>query len=245
MKKVYPLFGHFTIRKQGFNSALRGKLDFCSRTGYYHFMTKDELRKQMKILTGNVDSVFKNEASQKACGFFLEFEKTTGFDVLLSYVDMKNEISAGGITFEFMRRNKIVAVPRTVPGTQDMNFFILDNNSEFSAQLEKGAFGIREPLGKQESLFCAENFPGKKICALVPGVAFGMQGQRLGHGMGFYDIYLSRLKSECKKNNIALFIAGLCFDFQVCKDVPLEKKDVLMDCVFSDRAVYSCLKTFF
>ena len=137
-----------------------------------------------------------------------------------------------------MKQNKIVAVPKVVPRTQKMNFYILDNSIEISEQLKTGSFGINEPVAKKENLFNAENFMQKKICVVVPGVAFGRKGQRLGHGMGFYDIYLSDLKKKCAQNNCSLFLAGLCFDFQIKENIPVDENDIFMDSVFSDKKYY-------
>ena len=137
-----------------------------------------------------------------------------------------------------MMKNKIVAVPKVVPKTQRMNFYILDNSIKILKQLETGAFGISEPIEKKQNLFNADNFVQKKICVVVPGVAFGSKGQRLGHGMGFYDIYLSSLKKKCAQNNCELFLAGLCFDFQIKENIPVDENDIFMDSVFSDRNCY-------
>ena len=162
-------------------------------------MTKIELRKLIKSELSAVSADEKVDASKKACSLFFEFVMKNDFDIVLSYIDLKNEISALEINRALMMQNKIVAVPKVVPKTQNMNFYILDNSIEISEQVKTGSFGINEPVAKKENLFNAENFMQKKICVVVPGVAFGRKGQRLGHGMGFYDIYLSDLKKKCAK----------------------------------------------
>ena len=201
-------------------------------------MTKNELRRLLKTELSAVSADEKIDSSKKACDFLFEFIMNNYFDIVLSYIDLKNEISPQEINSALMMRNKIVAVPKVVPKTQKMNFYILDNSIKIYEQVETGAFGIREPVEKKENLFNAENFAKKKICVVVPGVAFGIKGQRLGHGMGFYDIYLSDLKKKCDKNNSFLFLAGLCFDFQIKKNIPVDENDIFMDSVFSDKKCY-------
>ncbi|WP_296030475.1 5-formyltetrahydrofolate cyclo-ligase [uncultured Treponema sp.] len=201
-------------------------------------MTKNELRKLLKTELSEVSANEKIVASKKACGLLFEFITKNDFDIVLSYIDLKNEISPQELNCALMMQNKIVAVPKVVPKTQRMNFYILDNSMEILKQLEIGAFGISEPLEKKENLFNAENFSKKKICVVVPGVAFGSKGQRLGHGMGFYDIYLSDLKKKCAQNNCSLFLAGLCFDFQIKENIPVDGNDIFMDSVFSDKKRY-------
>lgn len=201
-------------------------------------MTKNELRKLIKSELSAVSADEKVDASKKACSLFFEFVMKNDFDIVLSYIDLKNEISPLEINRALMKQNKIVAVPKVVPKTQNMNFYILDNSIEISEQVKTGSFGINEPVAKKENLFNAENFMQKKICVVVPGVAFGRKGQRLGHGMGFYDIYLSDLKKKCAQNNCSLFLAGLCFDFQIKENIPVDENDIFMDSVFSDKKYY-------
>lgn len=201
-------------------------------------MTKNELRKLIKSELSAVSADEKVDASKKACSLFFEFVMKNDFDIVLSYIDLKNEISPLEMNRALMMQNKIVAVPKVVPKTQNMNFYILDNSIEISEQLKTGSFGINEPVAKKENLFNAENFMQKKICVVVPGVAFGRKGQRLGHGMGFYDIYLSDLKKKCAQNNCSLFLAGLCFDFQIKENIPVDENDIFMDSVFSDKKYY-------
>lgn len=201
-------------------------------------MTKNELRKLLKTELSAVSAEEKIVASKKACDSLFEFITKNDFDIVLSYIDLKNEISPQKMNRALMMQNKIVAVPKVVPKTQRMNFYILDNSIKILKQLEIGAFGISEPLEKKENLFNAENFAKKKICVVVPGVAFGKKGQRLGHGMGFYDIYLSDLKKKCAQNNCTLFFAGLCFDFQIKENIPVDENDIFMDSVFSDKKRY-------
>lgn len=201
-------------------------------------MTKNELRKLIKSELSAVSADEKVDASKKACSLFFEFVMKNDFDIVLSYIDLKNEISPLEMNRALMMQNKIVAVPKVVPKTQNMNFYILDNSIEISEQVKTGSFGINEPVAKKENLFNAENFMQKKICVVVPGVAFGRKGQRLGHGMGFYDIYLSDLKKKCAQNNCSLFLAGLCFDFQIKENIPVDENDIFMDSVFSDKKYY-------
>lgn len=201
-------------------------------------MTKNELRKLLKSELSAVSADEKVDASKKACSLFFEFVMKNDFDIVLSYIDLKNEISPLEMNRALIMQNKIVAVPKVVPKTQNMNFYILDNSIEISEQVKTGSFGINEPVAKKENLFNAENFMQKKICVVVPGVAFGRKGQRLGHGMGFYDIYLSDLKKKCAQNNCSLFLAGLCFDFQIKENIPVDENDIFMDSVFSDKKYY-------
>ena len=78
-----------------------------------------------------------------------------------------------------------------------------------------GRFGILEPRPK-----CSLTDLGALDLVLAPGVAFALDGSRLGRGKGYYDRLLARIKvPKC----------GVCFDWQVLPEIPCDGHDVLMD----------------
>ena len=85
--------------------------------------------------------------------------------------------------------------------------------------LQAGAFGIMEPCGERFT-----DYP-KIDVAVIPGMAFDQQGNRLGRGRGYYDRFLSRVPY--------IYKIGLCFPFQLTGEVPADDNDVRMDVVIS------------
>lgn len=65
--------------------------------------------------------------------------------------------------------------------------------------------------------------------ALVPGIAFSKNGQRLGYGYGVFDRIL--------KNSNA-FKIGVCFEFQIVEDFTFEAHDINMDMVVTESNIY-------
>ena len=93
-------------------------------------------------------------------------------------------------------------------------------------QLSPGKFGILEPV---ESL--ATEIPPSEIeLALIPGVAFGRKGERLGRGGGFFDRFLPMLSPDA-------LIAGVCFQCQVFDNLPVESHDFPVNALVSDTGV--------
>ena len=62
---------------------------------------------------------------------------------------------------------------------------------------------------------------------LVPGLAFGRDGHRLGRGGGFYDRLLDGRGRSATK-------VGVCFAFQLHDAVPVEAHDTVLNAVISD-----------
>lgn len=90
--------------------------------------------------------------------------------------------------------------------------------------LKEGAFHIKEPTGKVFTQF------NEIDLAIIPGVSFDKQGNRLGRGKGYYDKLLPKLSS---------YNIGICYQFQVCKEIPAEPFDKKMDEVWTERGCLS------
>ena len=68
---------------------------------------------------------------------------------------------------------------------------------------------------------------GEKIeVVIVPGLAFDLEGYRLGRGGGFYDKFLPLL--NCLK-------IGVAFDFQVVEKLPREDHDAKLDFLVTEK----------
>lgn len=83
--------------------------------------------------------------------------------------------------------------------------------------LETGAFGIQESTGEVFTDYASIDL------AVIPGVAFDAEGNRLGRGQGFYDRLLTRLQ------HYNIYKIGVCFDFQRVEHVPTEPHDIPMN----------------
>lgn len=90
--------------------------------------------------------------------------------------------------------------------------------------LKKGAYGIEEPDGPLLSDY------DQIELAIVPGVSFDVEGNRLGRGKGYYDRLLPQLSA---------YKIGICFQFQITPLLPSEPFDVLMDEVWTENGCIS------
>lgn len=90
-------------------------------------------------------------------------------------------------------------------------------------KVEAGYCSILEPTD-------TEIVPPSEIeLAIVPGVAFDAQCNRLGRGRGFYDRLLPDLSCE---------IVGLGFDFQLVDEIPVEPFDRRLSMVITENFCY-------
>ena len=94
-----------------------------------------------------------------------------------------------------------------------MNFYFYDRNS-----MAVGSFGINEPQSGVKVEACEID------AVVVPGLAFTVDGARMGRGKGFYDKYLSQSDFSALK-------IGVCYHEQIIPHIPTEPHDVPMDVV--------------
>jgi len=184
-------------------------------------MTKQELRTKVKdLLKQNKPSADWNRITE-----LKEFQQC---DIVLSYIPAGAEADCSPATRNAILNGKTVALPRCIPGTSEMDFYILEKQRDVFCQLEKGSFGIMEPSVNLEKLNLENGeLKDKKIFMIVPGVAFTKEGKRCGHGKGFYDRYIPRLKNACS----SVYLCGFCHDFQIFDDIPTDEFDCVMDSI--------------
>ena len=82
------------------------------------------------------------------------------------------------------------------------------------------AYHIEEPTGEAFTDYTQIDF------AIIPGVSFDKNGNRLGRGKGYYDRLLPQLHS---------YNVGICFDFQVSDEIPTESFDKPMHEVWTEK----------
>jgi 5-formyltetrahydrofolate cyclo-ligase len=71
---------------------------------------------------------------------------------------------------------------------------------------------------------------------ITPGLGFDQSGGRIGHGKGYYDKFLIKTSDTCK--------IGLCFEFQLVKEIPIDQNDIKMDIIITEEKVIICNKKF-
>lgn len=131
---------------------------------------------------------------------------------LLTFVSMDDEIDT---------KNFFLYCPKIyVPKCIDKKTMIAVEYS--GSEMEKSKFGVMEPVSSVETL-------GIEV-AIVPGLAFDMQGNRIGYGAGFYDRYLKAHPNILK--------IGVCYDFQIIEDgIKSEIFDVPMDYIVTPQRI--------
>ena len=135
---------------------------------------------------------------------------------IMCYVSFNNEVYTHSFIKEYMKEKDIA-----VPVIRENEIF-LSYVKEW--EMKKGKYGILEPKN-------IEYADEKEIeIAIIPGIAFDVNGNRIGYGKGYFDRLLRKMK--------AIKIA-VAFDFQVLEELPVESHDVKMDAVITEKRIFT------
>lgn len=185
-------------------------------------ITKQELRQKIKIELSQNKQNFE-KWSKLICQNIINSEFYQKAQIVYAYMALPDEVDLSVLIDDALCKNKTVYVPKVVPNSNKMIFFDYSK-----CQFENGSFGILEPKTKNID---EEKIAGDQTAIfLVPGRVFGEDGERIGRGKGFYDIYLSNFLNTQKKS---VLVAGVCFPIQIGKQVPTTEHDIKMDQIFT------------
>ena len=129
-------------------------------------------------------------------------------NTILLYHSLKDEVDTHGF-IEKWSHQKHILLPVVIGEELELRTYTGPND------LRIGAYGIEEPVGTPFTDYAAIDL------AVIPGVAFDSRGNRLGRGKGYYDRLLPHMPTTYK--------IGICFPFQLVKEVPAETSDNRMD----------------
>lgn len=156
---------------------------------------KNALRCKYKQLRSNMPLQVKAEKDRKILCRLTDTAAYRSADIILTYVSTEIEVDTSMLIEQAISEKKRVAVPRCIDGTRDMDFYFIKS----TADMEKGAFGVMEPVPE----ICVKAYAFETALCIVPGLCFDMQGYRLGYGKGYYDRFLS--------DHPRLYKIGLCY----------------------------------
>jgi len=156
-----------------------------------------------------------------------------------------------------LARGVVVWLPRVVSSTA-LAFVPLQGGAEsWQRQLVRSSFGIEEPIPRPEArgsfVIAGRDETGAAQRAserserarlaipldlvLVPGLAFGRDGARLGFGRGYYDRVLAPLRS-LPRPRPALLGVGFADTVWEAGTIPLAAHDVPVDAVVTERDIH-------
>jgi 5-formyltetrahydrofolate cyclo-ligase len=186
-------------------------------------MTKADARAEARRRLRAITEREREAAEAAICRQVWEVPEVAAVRTLLLFADLPEEVTTDAIAAEALRRGLTVVYPRTVPETRAMTLHRVASLDH----LLTGNYGIREP----DPARCP-TIPEEEIeAALVPGLAWDRNGNRLGRGAGYYDRLFAR-PEWCG------FRCGIFFSLQEMDRLPADAWDLPLDAVVTDREIW-------
>ncbi|WP_314714789.1 5-formyltetrahydrofolate cyclo-ligase [Leptotrichia wadei] len=180
---------------------------------------KDEIRKQILEKRSSLSHEEVDKKSELIIENLAPYLKNA--QNIMIFTDMKNEV----------RITKLIEL------YPEKNFFISKIVNSKNREMKINKYNENElvlhKFGYYES--SSDDFYDEKILdiVVVPALAFDSSKNRIGFGGGYYDTFLNKVR---EKNKNTLFI-GVCYDFQMIEEVPIEGHDITLDLVINESEV--------
>ena len=147
-----------------------------------------------------------------------EYKKSSSIGI---YYPFGSEVNTIEIIKHSLDTKKTISLPRIMDSNRIVFFKIIEN-SFHEIKMTKGKYGILE---NSMSDFIIEEMD----LLIVPGIAFDLEGNRIGYGKGYYDRFLSQRRVN--------YTIGLAFENQVIDKIPKTQDDIPVNLLVTEKRV--------
>lgn len=174
---------------------------------------KEILNKRKQMSQEEVDA-----KSQQILNQLISLNIVENPQVILCYMDFRNEVKTDAIIEYLLEQDKVVVLPKVNTETNTLDLYQIEGFKD----LVTSSMGIREPNEELPQIL-----PSDIDLILAPGVAFDLNGYRMGYGGGFYDKLLPQVRPDCN-------VIALTFDLQLVPKLPIEGHDQPMSAILTE-----------
>ena len=155
-------------------------------------------------------------ASRQACDLLEKQSLWKNAMTILFYAPLPEELDIWPLAQDSLAKGKTVLLPRF---EAEQGHYVACLINDPASDLRAGQFGVREPAPS-----CVKFSLNRLDLILAPGIAFDLDGHRLGRGKGFYDRLLAQLEGTT---------CGVAFDQQIVPRIPVEPHDIRLSCILT------------
>lgn len=194
---------------------------------------KTDARTKMAARRNGLDAGERERWSQEASFHAIRLVREHAARSVMVYVPFRSELGLQRLVEWCWEQQVQVIVPRCIAADRSMTLHALQGWD----QLRPGAYGIPEPDPDKLPALPRGQWPEM---VFVPGLAFDLQGGRMGYGGGYYDRLAEaagRRIGQAGQAGPMLWI-GAAFEAQLVPHVPMERHDLRLDGVVTERGLY-------
>ena len=166
-------------------------------------LSEFEIIKNSKIISIKVIATKEYQSSKSIGAYYPIGSEVKTFDIIKHSIDNKKE----------------VGLPRVIDSTKIEFFKIIEDSFE-KIKFTKGKYGIFENS-------MSSTIIDQMDLLIIPGIAFDLQGNRIGYGKGYYDRLLSSRQAK--------YIIGLAYEAQVINEIPNNDQDIPVNMIITEK----------
>lgn len=183
-------------------------------------MNKKEIRQSIRTLKKQLCPEKRQELSEKICHYVYKEVRDLEATTIALYLSLPDEVDTTKLIELLIKQGKHTLVVPRVEDETTIRFYPLE---QISNNLQVSQYGILEPTAEIEK----EVTPSIMI---VPGIAFDLNGGRIGRGKGYYDRYFEKHSDHIKQR------MAIAYQFQVISSgVPMDTHDQRMDVLITEE----------
>ena len=183
--------------------------------------TKEAIRKELLEKRSTLSDTDVHKMSTRIHEYL--FESTIFYQAkqIMTYLSYPKEVQTDNLVSKALNLQKKVSIPVCVKEERDLIPSLIPDLT----LVEQGYFGLREPKKEWIDPVAVDQLD----LIIVPGVAFNLQGNRIGHGKGYYDRFLAKVPNHVPK-------IALAYQFQVLrKSWNVDSWDVPVDGILTEE----------
>ena len=185
---------------------------------------KEKLRKNWMNKRKKVEKNSGTKKSKKIINNIISLKEIKKSKNIMVYISYRSEVATDKLINLLLNKNKRIFAPYCIKNEKRMEIVEIKDPGQ---DLEKGAYGIKEPA---KNIRSNNENPKNLDLVIVPAVAFSKDGFRVGYGGGYYDRFLARLRND----TISI---GINYEEMLFNTVPKEDHDLAVDMVITDKKI--------
>lgn len=183
---------------------------------------KAALRAEAKSRCAALADEARSVLGRRILARILELPETQAARTVFCFVSHGDEVDTHALIDHLLQSGKRVVIPRILPERR-----MIAVPFPGWKELVPGTLGIPAPAGDAA-------FEGTVDLCITPGLAFTVDGGRLGHGRGYYDRWLAE--------HAPIITVAPAFECQVVRELPMAAHDVRIDMVATEDRLLLCTR---
>ena len=194
---------------------------------------KQIIRQRILCLREQLSAELRTQFSTEIVRRIAQLPEYQAASIVLGYMNFGSEFESEIWAQQVLADGKQLLLPKVNRVSKELDIYRV---ADLQADLAPGLWTIREPLPER----CVKlDVLNEVDFILLPGVAFGRDGTRLGYGGGFYDKLLARLNKECGIARCPALVAAT-YSLQLVENIPQEVTDRKVQWLVTENELINC-----